>query len=276
MMIPAGNTAKLVRVADPTDQDFRISEVCDKLKITQPTPVIVLAGAMTQRAGKTLAGVARAAFRTDAVIIDSGLGSGIEKFCARKQVPLIGVAPEQEVIYPRINPNVKKDNELTNGHTHFVLLGDGAATNAGPQAQATQGRGAAFHTKDKAPMFSWGDESLVKYELAKRVAAGRSRMGGTTPCKIVTVLVGDNPYCHKDVQRSLSMDIPVIVLEGSALCNAVALPAEREAQQQRTANNLSPAQQEALDLLNKANTFRCPDSSEDLASVVHLLLSISF
>lgn len=74
-----------------------------------------------------MAGVCRAAFKTDAFIIDSGIGSGIEKFCLRKNIPLIGIAPEYEVIYPRINPNEKKDNELTNGHTHFILLGDEAA-----------------------------------------------------------------------------------------------------------------------------------------------------
>lgn len=34
--------------------------------------------------GKALAGVCRAAFRTDAYILDSGVGSGIEKFCLRK------------------------------------------------------------------------------------------------------------------------------------------------------------------------------------------------
>jgi hypothetical protein len=33
---------------------------------------------------KALAGACRAAFRTDAYIIDSGIGSGIEKFCLRK------------------------------------------------------------------------------------------------------------------------------------------------------------------------------------------------
>ena len=124
IMIPAGNTAKLIRVKDPKDPDFRITEVCDKLKITQAAPVIILAGAMTQRAGKTLAGIARAALRADAVVIDSGLGSGIEKFCIRKNVPLWGVAPEAEIIYPRISPNDKKDNELTNGHTHCVLIGE--------------------------------------------------------------------------------------------------------------------------------------------------------
>ena len=47
MMIPAGKTSKLVRVKDPTDTDFRISEVCDKLKFIKATPVIILIGAMT-------------------------------------------------------------------------------------------------------------------------------------------------------------------------------------------------------------------------------------
>ena len=124
MMIPAGVISKLIRIPNPASEDFRVSEVCDKLKINKPAPVILLAGAMTQRAGKTLAGVARAAYRTDAIVIDSGIGSGMEKFMLRKNMTLIGVAPEHEVIYPRINPAEKKDNELTNGHTHFMLLGE--------------------------------------------------------------------------------------------------------------------------------------------------------
>lgn len=84
MMIPAGQIAKLIRIPNPASEDFRASEVCDKLKINVSSPVIILAGAMTQRAGKTLAGVARAAFRTDSVILDSGVGSGMEKFALRK------------------------------------------------------------------------------------------------------------------------------------------------------------------------------------------------
>jgi hypothetical protein len=47
MMIPAGKTAKLVRIKNPFDNDFRVSEVCDKLKLVKPAPVIILAGAMT-------------------------------------------------------------------------------------------------------------------------------------------------------------------------------------------------------------------------------------
>lgn len=50
MIIPAGKTAKLIRIKNPGDKDFRISEICDKLKFINAAPVIVLVGAMTQRA----------------------------------------------------------------------------------------------------------------------------------------------------------------------------------------------------------------------------------
>lgn len=50
MIIPAGKTAKLVRIKDPKASDFRVSEICDKIKFVNASPVIILAGAMTQRA----------------------------------------------------------------------------------------------------------------------------------------------------------------------------------------------------------------------------------
>ena len=37
---------------------------------------------------------------------------------------LIGVSPDNEVTYPKINPTQRRDNELTNGHSHFFLIGD--------------------------------------------------------------------------------------------------------------------------------------------------------
>jgi hypothetical protein len=33
MMIPAGDVVKLVRIPDPGHPDFRVSEICDRLKI---------------------------------------------------------------------------------------------------------------------------------------------------------------------------------------------------------------------------------------------------
>ena len=92
-------------------------------------------------------------------------------------VNLIGVCPEAQVTYPRINPAQRKDNELTNGHTHFFLIGE-----------------------EKGNKYDWGEEAKMKFELAQRIAVGRNKFGGNKhSCKIVTILLGDNPACYKDI-----------------------------------------------------------------------------
>jgi hypothetical protein len=48
------------------------------------------------------------------------------------------------VTFPRINPTQRRDNELTNGHTHFVLVGD------------------------ENKKYKWGDETQIKFNLANR------------------------------------------------------------------------------------------------------------
>lgn len=73
----------------------------------------------------------------------------------RKNVPLIGVCPEKEIAYPKINPTKRKENELTNGHTHFFLIGDEAVKKS----------------------FQWGEEAKLKFEIAKRIAKGRTKQG---------------------------------------------------------------------------------------------------
>ncbi len=120
----------------------------------------------------------RAAYHTDAIIIDSATTTGIEKFCIRKGVKLVGVAPEAEILYPKVNPTERFDNELTNGHTHFVLIGD------------------------KTREYRWGDEALVKAEIADKIAAGK--YGNRPKCKIVVVLLGDNERCLQELETVLS------------------------------------------------------------------------
>lgn len=120
-----------------------------------------------------MAGVCRAAYHMDAIILDSGISSGIEKFCIRKSVKLIGVAPENEILYPKVNPSERFPNELSNGHTHFFLIGD------------------------KAKSFAWGDESSIKIDLADKIAAGR--YSGRYKCKVVGVLLGDNENCSLEL-----------------------------------------------------------------------------
>lgn len=56
----------------------------EKFKIKEAFPSVILAGARDSNRGKLLAGVARAAFRSDAVIIDSGIKTGIESYCLRR------------------------------------------------------------------------------------------------------------------------------------------------------------------------------------------------
>ena len=100
-----------------------------------------------------MAGICRGSFNTKAVIIDSGVRSNIEQFCIRRGVRLIGVSPEACIAYPKLSK--KQDNELANGHSHFFLIGN----------------------EDKSVKFGWGEESGVKYDLAKRIAAGRKKSG---------------------------------------------------------------------------------------------------
>lgn len=98
------------------------NEILRKFKFTEQAPVVILSGAFQNNKGKFFAGIARACFRTDAVIIDSGIEVGIEAFSLRKGIKLLGVAPEKLVKFPKINPTNKDPFELTNGHTHLFLL----------------------------------------------------------------------------------------------------------------------------------------------------------
>lgn len=275
IMIPAGRTAKLVRLPDPMNEGFRISEVCDKLKFVEAAPVIILSGSMGTKNAKVLAGIARAAFRAGATIIDSGIGSGIEKFCMRKDVPLVGVCPEAEIAYPKINPTKRKDNELTNGHTHFFLLGDDA---------------------DKT--FTWGQEAKVKTDLALRIAKGRSKYGNAPTCKVVTIVLGENPASSiEDIKQSNENCFPCIFLQGSALANDVIVAKggfpKEEKEEMKESTEAAPEaeadkpEEEELqgdgqiedpflkDFADDGKFFICKSNSEDIANIAHLALTIT-
>jgi len=62
--------------------------------MTEGSSIINLIGAKDTGRGKFYAGIARAAFNTDAIVIDSGIATGIEKYAMRRGVRLLGVAPE--------------------------------------------------------------------------------------------------------------------------------------------------------------------------------------
>ena len=67
----------------------------------------------------------------------------------RKNIVLIGIAPESQIEYPKANPDPFSTTMLTNGHSHFILLG-----------------------KDDKNM-KWGDETKFKVNFVERLAVGR-------------------------------------------------------------------------------------------------------
>jgi hypothetical protein len=61
-----------------------LQDILRAFKFEEGSPVVIMAGARESGRGKFLAGLARAAFRSDAVIIDSGIETGLENYCLRR------------------------------------------------------------------------------------------------------------------------------------------------------------------------------------------------
>ena len=54
------------------------------------------------------------------------------------------------------------------------------------------------------------------------------------------------------------------------------IPEEKRKKMTMTQKEMHAAQVKGMENLSKLKIYRCPDSSEDLASIVHLLLTITF
>lgn len=112
-------------------------DILKKFKFEDPNPVVVISGGrdIDVKRSKFLGGIARAAFNTDAVVIDSGVGCGIEYYCARRNIRLFGVVVENETIIPKMNKNEKTNtNELAYGHTHLFMINDKSFNRWGHEA----------------------------------------------------------------------------------------------------------------------------------------------
>lgn len=83
-IFPGGKLSKLCKIKSQKKTEPKIPEILEAFKFKDPHPCLILAGARDSQRGKLLAGVARAAFRSDAVILDSGVATGIENYCLRR------------------------------------------------------------------------------------------------------------------------------------------------------------------------------------------------
>lgn len=69
----------------------------------------------------------------------------------------------------------------------------------------------------------WGSEAKLKMRIAEGIAKGNkdSRQKGSPACKIVLVIVGEHPSSLEDIRLGVSMNLPIIILKGSKLCNKI-------------------------------------------------------
>lgn len=78
MLYPGAKVAKLCKILTTDFIQLNMPFILEKFGFDEPHPVILIAGGMWKDKGKFYAGIARAAYKTDAVIIDSGILTGIE------------------------------------------------------------------------------------------------------------------------------------------------------------------------------------------------------
>ena len=246
LIVPGGKNASLCLVNEPFNKNLRVSDIADHFKFIEPQQVIVLIGANTRRKIKLFAGISRAALNTRAIIIDSGLQTGIEKFCLRKNITLIGIAPENKIEYPKINPEEFSNSLLTNGHTHFILLG-----------------------KDDKNL-TWGQEAKFKVNFAERLANGR-KGAYQYKAKVVGIILGNIPNCTDEVLMFMEKKWPLILVEDSDFCQFI--KDSRYAPNEDEANKYG----DKIALIGKySKLIEIDDDSENLAASIHICLTLSF
>ena len=246
LIVPGGKNASLCLVNEPFNKNLRVSDIADHFKFIEPQQVIVLIGANTKRKVKLFAGISRAALNTRAIILDSGLQTGIEKFCLRKNITLIGIAPENKIEYPKINPEEFSNTLLTNGHTHFILLG-----------------------KDDKNL-NWGQEAKFKVNFAERLANGR-KGAYQYKAKVVGVILGNIPNCVDECLMFMDKKWPLILVEDSDFCQFI--KDSRYAPTEEDANKYG----DKIALIGKySKLIEIDDDSENLAASIHICLTLSF
>ena len=246
LIVPGVKNASLCLVNEPFNKNLRVTDIADHFKFIEPQQVIVLIGANTKRKIKLFAGISRAALNTRAIIIDSGLQTGIEKFCLRKNITLIGIAPENKIEYPKINPEEFSNTLLTNGHTHFILLG-----------------------KDDKSL-NWGQEAKFKVNFAERLANGR-KGAFQYKAKVVGVILGNIPNCVDECLMFMEKNWPLILVEDSDFCQFI--------KDSRYATNDDDANKygDKIALIGKySKLIEIDDDSENLAASIHICLTLSF
>jgi len=167
-------------------------DLLDELGIPTPGAVVMVVGAadslepsvvpwLTQQFSR---GLAVAATRTAALLIDGGTASGAmavlgEAVADRVPRPeLLGVAPLSQVTYPGGAPADAERVALEPNHTHFVL----------------------------ADVGEWGQETELLFQLADALS---------DQVPVAVVLVGGGPVARDEVLHAVRRDWPLLIVTGT-------------------------------------------------------------
>ncbi|MDQ6837058.1 MAG: hypothetical protein M3137_01615 [Actinomycetota bacterium] len=179
-------------VAVEAGPDASPGELLDELGIQPPGAVVMVVGAadslepsvvpwLTQLFSR---GLAVAATKTDALLIDGGTASGAmavlgEAIADRLPRPaLLGVAPLSKVTYPGGAPADGERVLLEPNHTHFVL----------------------------ADVGEWGQETELLFQMADTFARGVT---------VAVVLVGGGPVARDEVLHAVRRNWPLLIVTGT-------------------------------------------------------------
>ena len=244
LIIPNGKNAKLILINEPNNKNLKINEILELFNIYEPTPIINLIGANTKNKGKLLSGISRAAFNSKAIIIDSGIQNGIERFCLRKNLTLIGIAPENKIEYPKLNNNTFNNTCLTNGHSHFILLGN-----------------------DEKKL-EWGNESKFKVNFIEKIIQGKKGVYNYNS-KCVGIIFGNIPNCVDECLLFIERNWPLIIIEDSEFSQMIKEIRNREVHENKYGDKIK--------IIGKYHKLiDIEDDSENLASAIHICLTVSF
>lgn len=254
LIVPGGKNSRLVRffilkclIHEPSSKTIRVTEIADHYKFYDPCPVINIIGGNSNKVGKLMAGLTRAAYNTRAIIVDSGVETGVEQFCLRKNITLIGIAPEFMIELPKPNSDLFSKKMLTNGHSHFILIGN---------------------NENK---LVWGEECKLKVSFIERLLSGRK--GYNYKCKTVGILMGNIDGCENEINyvsffnQYIERKYPLILIEDSELSCTI--------KEIRNGTNKEISNEFFSKVANYPYLIEIEEDSENLASAVHICLVVS-
>jgi hypothetical protein len=165
-------------------------------------------------------------------------------------INLIGVAPENVIEYPKLGSDeLFSSKTLTNGHSHFILLG-----------------------RDDL-VLKWGDETKFKMQLVERLANGRK--GFSYKCKVVGLVVGNIPTCEDEINYFVEKNWPLILIEDSEVSQIIKELRNNQTLPEANESNYILTK-ELMSIAKYSKILEIEDDSENLASAVHICLTISF